>query len=466
MELAHALRLILADDPATNVVFDEGALHLYHPKLGLWQPLDDENLGNIVQDMAGVPCVATRKNLKVNVTDIAGAIRVAGIQAWRKDFFREAPVGLSFNNGFLEVSERGVVRQTKRSYANRMRHGYAWDYDPNATSPAFLAFIGSLFRDDADRAEKIAFLQELFGASLLRVATKYQLCGLLIGEGENGKDTLIDVLQSVFPDGTTSALGPHKWSQDYKRAMLVGKWLNVIGELPETDLESSEAFKSIVVGGEIDARHPYGRSFNFRPQCGHVFATNANIGTADFSHGFFRRFGVVRFNRQFTAADRDPTIKDRLTKTEGAAIIAWLIQGAARLIARGAYELPSSHHTELNAWRKSADQVAQFVEARARPLEAGEKGKPAAMLYQAYATWARENGHAAMSSTKFGGRAKAVLRGLGFPEHTTINGIITYPLSTKPRANGSVGMLGGLEGVKESGPLPQKLSNLIRLPSK
>ena len=430
MELANAMLRQIGG--IKDVIYDEGALYLYRKAHGLWGPVTDDDASRIIQSFAGIPTQGAYRvaPLRVNASDITGTVKVAHDQARKPRFFAEAPVGLSFSNGFVEVSAQGI-KLKPLSRDNLARSGYNCPYDPKAKSLVFLAFLHSIFRDDSDRVEKIAFLQELFGASLIQAATRYQKCALLIGDGENGKDTLIDVLQSVFPPGTVSAVAPHKWSHDYTRARLAGIWLNVIGELPESDLDASEAFKSIVVGGEIDARYPYGRVFNFRPVAGHVFAANANMGTPDFSHGFFRRFGVIRFNRTFTAAERDVTIKDRLIATEMPAIITWLVEGAQRLMARGAYALPASHHTELAAWRLSADQVAMFLENRTRPLAAGESGTLADFLYQEFSSWAEENGHKRMTSTKFGVRAKLILKERGLPEPARNKRGMVYPITTR-----------------------------------
>lgn len=454
MELANAmLRQVGAKG---DVIYDEGGLYLYHKKHGLWGPVTDDDASRIIQTFAGIPVphYSRMAPLKINANDITGTIKLAHDQARKPRFFSEAPVGLSFSNGFVEVSAKGIEMKPL-SKNNLARSGYNCPYDPDAKSLVFLAFLHSIFRDDADRDQKIAFLQELFGASLIQAATRYQKCALLIGDGENGKDTLIDVLQSVFPPGTVSAVAPHKWGQDYTRARLAGIWLNVIGELPESDLDASEAFKSIVVGGEIDARYPYGRVFNFRPVAGHVFAANANMGTPDFSHGFFRRFGVIRFNRTFTAAEKDVGIKERLIATEMPAIITWLVEGAQRLMARGDYALPPSHYSELAAWRLSADQVAMFLENRTRPIQPGEHGVLADFLYQEFSSWAEENGHKRMTSTKFGTRAKLILKERGLPEPARNKRGMVYPITTK-KGDGLVFGLGQTRN-------PKKGSNIISI---
>ncbi len=414
VELADELLDTLHPD-RKSLTYDEGHLWRYHEN-GLWQKINDDDVSRVVQNFAGRNAKnqwGTPRPLRISVHDVKGAKVLAEDTArFNRTSFADAPLGVSFLNGFLEVGETRL-RLKKPSRSNMQKNAFAFEFKRQKPSRLFLDFVASLFRDDADALEKIAFIQEFFGASLLRIAPKYQKCLLLIGDGENGKDTLLDIISNVFPNETVCSITPTKWKENYHRATLAGKWLNKITELPDAELETSEAFKGIVAGGEIDARHPYGRVFNFRPVAGHAFACNANMGTSDFSHGFFRRFGIVRLNRRFTKTDRDPDLRDKLTiEKEIAGIVAWLLEGAARVLAKGGYTIPASSDAELTNWRRSADQVALFIDAETRPPLAHEKGTRAGDFYAAYSTWAEANGHRRMTSTKFGERAGEYLREL------------------------------------------------------
>jgi len=147
-----------------------------------------------------------------------------------------------------------------------------------------------------------------------------------------------------MPAGTTSAIAPQDWAQEYRRAMLVGKHLNAVGELPEREIIASEAFKAIVTGDPIVGRIIRESPMTFRPKAGHYFAANRLPGTSDQTEGFWRRFVVLTFNRNLKDdPTRDPEIVSKLL-TELPEIVSWLLEGAARLIRAKAYTIPSSHH--------------------------------------------------------------------------------------------------------------------------
>ena len=243
-------------------------------------------------------------------------------------------------------------------------------------------------------------------ASLVGIAPRYQRTILAKGTGENGKNALIDVALSAFPPSAVIAIAPQHFSDEYRRALLAGKRLNVVSELPEAEIIASESFKAIVTGDPIDGRHIRSSPFTFRSVAGHFFSANALPGTRDQTHGFWRRFAVVTFNRSFeNDPAKDPEIASKIITAERPAIVSWMLVGAQRLLRAGRYTLPPSHDDALAVWRREADPVACFLDDCAEPAE---NGTPAAHVYKRYTMWASENGHKAMSSTKFGQRMKGL----------------------------------------------------------
>jgi putative DNA primase/helicase len=221
----------------------------------------------------------------------------------------------------------------------------------------------------------------------------------------------VTIVSRAFPPGSVEAIAPQDWGQEYRRAMLAGKLLNVVAELPEADILESEAFKAIVTGDPIVGRHIREAPFTFRPIAGHLFAANRLPGTNDQSEGFWRRLIVIRYNRNFhNSPDRDPQIGEKIIRAELPLVVAWMLEGAARIMRDQGHTVPESHVVELDAWRGAADQVRVFL-AECTVEDASGYGTSASAVYSAYQRWAQRNGHKPVSSTKFGMRMK----GLGKP---------------------------------------------------
>jgi putative DNA primase/helicase len=268
---------------------------------------------------------------------------------------------------------------------------------------------------------------------MLEVATSYQVALVTLGDGANGKSVLTQVVEAAMPPGSACAIPPQDFGQEYRRAMLAGKLLNVVSELPEAEILDSESFKSVISGDSTTGREIRQAPFTFKPVAGHLFATNRLPGTQDQSHGFWRRFVVTTFNRIFQPHEQNRYLATELIKEELPAIVAWFLAGAQRALLRGALTIPESHQAALDTWRQRADQVRAFVDERCDrlPLNAEPyQWTPASNVYSRYRTWAQDNGHRAVASNTFGERMKHI--GVGSKPSMTGN---LYPVAL--RANGS-----------------------------
>ncbi len=386
-----------------ELVHDEGELHQYQAASGLWRVVTDAAQSTAVQAYAG-SLIGESKTLKLRAGDVAGAMRLAQDRATRTAFFSEARAGLVFADGFLEVTAEGAKLRPHAPH-HRARLGYPFAYAGNVAATKWLGFLHELFRDDPDREEKVVFLAEFFGACLLGVAPQFQRCVVAVGQGENGKSKLSEIVEAAMPTGACAAIPPQDWGHEYRRAMLAGRRFNAVAELPEADIIASEAFKAVIAGDLIVGRHIREAPFQFRPSAGHYFAANRLPGTRDMTDGFWRRIVVVRFGRSFKDdPTRDPHVARSIIAAELPGVVSWMVQGAVRLLRSRAFTLPPSHIAELEAWRRNADPVALFVNECTRALEEGELGHQARDLYAAHRKWAQENGYHAVAANKFGER--------------------------------------------------------------
>jgi P4 family phage/plasmid primase-like protien len=421
------LAVVLLDTlgPRDDLIFDEGALYRYADDCGFFGAVDTASKSKILQACAGSTVAAGRgkvKPLRVKASDVHGAIELAHHQVTSAGFFASGRPGLVFTNGFLCIDASGAVL-VPHSREHRARFSFPFGLEASPPTRRFRAFLAEAFLGDADAREKILFLQEFFGACLVGRATQYQVSVVLAGDGANAKSKLIEIVRESMPPGTVAAVPPQDWDQEYRRAMLAGKWLNMVSELPEADIIASESVKAMITGDAMVARPIREAPFTFVPKAGHLFAANRLPGATDMTDGFWRRFRVVRFNRKFEGAAANPHIATEILSNERPGVVLWMVEGAVRLAQQGGYTVPPSAIAERDDWRKQANPVALFVEECTRELEFTGQGTSSAALYVQYQGWSERNGHRAMSSTKFGMR----MRELGKPSEKRRDGW-WYPL--------------------------------------
>jgi putative DNA primase/helicase len=282
------------------------------------------------------------------------------------------------------------------------RHAFDFDYDPRAPRERLRGFLGELFKD-ASRKEggkRQALLAEFVGACLMGTATKYQKLLVIQGGGGNGKSEFLRLARGLFPPGAVASVAPQDWGDRFRSARLVGVLANFVDEIPERDVTAGDVFKSVVTGDPISAERKHQHPFEYRPLAGHILSANVLPGTVDQSDGYWRRFAVCPFTRNF---ENDPARKaDAATEVlrhELPAVVTWALRGAARLQRRGMYTTTKSAAQTLTEWRDEADPVRRFLVERKYVREVG-----ATALFEEWRVFARNNGFADMSSTRFGRR--------------------------------------------------------------
>lgn len=398
-----------------KLVYDEGALWQYSVTKNAFEEVSDDDQTRIVQGFAGKPVGEKGKPLKLRWSDVHGSKLLARATVTEKDFFQNASPGLSFANVFVQVTPDRGLEVREHDPEHRVRFAYPFDYDPDGEPSRWFEFLWEIFGQDDDAVDKVRLLQEYCGAALLGHATRFQRCLIFAGVGSNGKGVVNKVVEACFPPGSTCAIPPQQWGDQYRLAMIAGRRLNIVSELPESDILESEKFKAMIAGDAMTGRHIREAPFTFSPIAGHIFSANRLPQTDDHTHGFWRRMLMLAFNRRFNPEEENPMLVDELLAEEKPAIVSWFFEGACRVLRNRRFTVPASSAGLVEQWKQYSDQIQAFVEERCEPCETETEGVLATTLYTQYQLWAQESGHSRMAKNKFGMRMK----GLGHePQHS------------------------------------------------
>ena len=396
-----------------NLVHDLGELHRYDKGTGLWRTVETGTLSRLIQSYSGAPVrtgVRVTGELRINAGRVRGVTKLIGDRVSQPNFFAEAPAGFPFANSFVTADEHGI-HACPLFPQHRARAKMAFKFDDFARADRFYAYLDEVFAGDEDKPEKVAFLQEFLGASLMGWATKFQKAAILYGTGRNGKSTLLDVVTELFPPEACEAIAPQSLSEPYFRMKLRGVRLNAVAELPRGPLLASEALKAVISGDAIMGRAIGRNPVKFRPIAGHIFAANALPEVSDQSPAFWSRFVVIDFKRRFEEADQDRNLARKIIETELPGVALFALQGAVRLAAQGAhaqYTLPSSHVRLLEAWKVAGDTVARFVQEKTVITHGTAERTRFQPLYDRYEAWSYAHRAQPVAQNKFGERLKAL----------------------------------------------------------
>jgi P4 family phage/plasmid primase-like protien len=288
----------------------------------------------------------------------------------RGNLATELEEGVNFANGFLDSSL--TLHDHSPKYGKTFTMPF--NYIPERATEAhkWLEFLEQAWGDEPDYNERVMALQEAFAATLFGIASRYQRAFLLHGKPRTGKSQAMEVLRAIMPEDSRTSLPPGLWNERFQLSALVGKTLNLCGELPEEAVIAGDKFKMIVGGEEVPTEFKGRDGFEFKPIAAHWFASNHLPRSRDTSGGFARRWLIFDFDRVVPDSERVVDYFKVLVAEEREAIAAWAVQGLRRLQTQNEYTLPESHKMRLNQVVRANNSVAAFLQSsdKVRP------GKP------------------------------------------------------------------------------------------
>ncbi len=383
-------RLTLDEIGRDNVICTDAFVWRWQAR-GVWTQQDDRAIKQAVQgrldDEAMIDVTA---NLVNGVTDVFKS----EIYRPEHEFNRGNPETVNCLNGEIELhSGRWQLRQHCRENYRTTQIPVA--YDPRADAPMFRAFLGQVFRDDPDRDDKIKAVLELIGYTLMSHA-RHEKFIMLIGPGANGKSVLLAVLEGLLGSENVAGVQPANFDNRFQRAHLHQKLANIVTELKQGEVIADAELKAITSGEPGTVEHKHKNPFVMRPFATCWFGTNHMPHTRDFSEALFRRATILQFNRTFAKSEQDPQLKDKL-QAELPGILNLSLTAYARALVDGFTE-PQSSEEAKKEWRLEADQVALFVDDTCQ--RDPDARTPAGDVFQAYKSWAADNGISKTMSQK------------------------------------------------------------------
>lgn len=330
---------------------------------------------------------------------------------------------LNLQNGVLNITESGIdllPHHEDYLFTSVLPYGY----DPDAVCPTWETVVDRVMCHDKDLIE--AF-QQAMGYLFLRDKNFEKMIGF-VGEGENGKSTVMEVMKNLvgelgYSEESIKTLLKDDNTGDYRRANLAGRLFNVTNELtPETII--ADSFKALISGEGVIGRQIYGSPFPIDPAPKHVCSMNTTKALMrERTHGFERRIHLIPFNYTLKEEHKDPDLKTKL-KSELSGILNWCLEGAKTVLKTNRLAVSDSMRSLFEEVKRDSNPVQQFVEERLEVLNgvidydnAHEviSGKE---IHQVYREYCLENGYKPLGKNSF---LKEIRRQLITDIHTTVS---------------------------------------------
>jgi len=257
-----------------------------------------------------------------------------------------------------------------------------------ADCPTWFGFLDAATAGDRDLQ---SWLQRLAGY-MLTGDTSEEVFAFVYGPGGNGKGTFLAALETILGDYAYKAptelfKAEGRIPKEYQLAKLEG-CRAVFASETERGAFMAEGFVKEVTGNEgaLNARHPYGSPFTFKPTFKLVIVGNHAPRLAGRTDAMERRMRVVPFNVK--PPQPDPTLKARLAG-EYAGILRWALEGCAAW-QRHRLGMCGAVATASDAYFAEQDSVSQWV-ADCCAIDPNARF-PASAALQSFNAWLRERG--------------------------------------------------------------------------
>jgi Family of unknown function (DUF5906)/D5 N terminal like len=142
-------------------------------------------------------------------------------------------------------------------------------FDQEATSEIIPRVLKDWFPADA-----LELAGEMLGY-LLVPSRKHQVAFMLVGEGENGKSTFINLIRSLLGRTNVSTETLHDLEENrFRAASLFGKLANLCADIDDRSLRFTGMFKKITGDDSVAAERKHQHPFDFEPFARLLFSAN------------------------------------------------------------------------------------------------------------------------------------------------------------------------------------------------
>ena len=270
--------------------------------------------------------------------------------------FDTDPYIINVKNGLLDIRSESIeFKAHTPEYLSIVQ--LPVKYNQNAECPKCLKFVNEILYH-----EDVAVLQEI-GGSILWRDYPTQKAILLVGEGGNGKSTLIEVIKTLLGKTCISSRSLQELQKNrFAKADLHAKLANVYADLDDEELRYVGTFKMLTGGDPITAEHKFRNSFDFTNYAKLIFSANRVPEVYEDTLAFFRRWLIINFPNIFTETEREnKNLRAELTtEQELSGFFNWFLEGLKRL--------------RTNHWRfsnsRSTTEIREDYIRRSSPIQA------------------------------------------------------------------------------------------------
>lgn len=324
-----------------HIITLDNTLHIYHDGIYIHDELKIKQ--HIINEIPTLKQTQIRETLEY--------IRlIAPVKDHASPFFIPVLNGVyDFNSHTLVPHSPDIVVTAK----------FNASYEPKITSDIVDQALLTIADDDL---EIVQLFTEIFGYLLFK-QNFLDKSFLLVGNGGNGKSTLLNMMANFVGEENVSSVSLPGLSERFNLAELHNKLLNAGDDIPIQSIKDASNFKKLSTGERITAERKGQDPFQFRNYAKLVFSANAIPRWFENSNGIFDRLVLVPLNAQLrNNPKRDPFLEKKVTTDEARShLLNLAIKALGQLLHRRKFTIPAVSSQKMEEFKEDNDPLLGFL---------------------------------------------------------------------------------------------------------
>lgn len=268
--------------------------------------------------------------------------------------FDSDPNLLCVGNGVLDLTTHKL---RPHSSDDMFLRRVAANYNPYAECPVALKFLSEIVEPSNARR-----LQQFIGYTLMP-GYRYHKAFILVGGGDNGKDTFCYLLRTFLGDENCSTLTLQQMcNEKFQRPALYGRMANIAPEMGSVAIKDTEALKSLTGESSVSVENKNEKPFTFVNSAKLIFACNEIPPATGADMAYYGRWVIIPFPNTFRGKKRNEHLREQLTsEDELSGLLNFALEGVDSLKRHHGFDYPNDYENNrmlYQAW--SGNTIHRF----------------------------------------------------------------------------------------------------------
>lgn len=356
-----------------NIVNIEKKLYMYNE--GSYIPCE-EGLGKLIVNLIPNLSMTKKREVKDYIKDKCNNTEESSERY------------ICLNNGILDMKTLELKAHTPEIIT---RNKIKLDYYEQEKNEEIDTIMKNLAVNDE---EIIQLLYEMIGYCLYR-GMPFQKVFMLVGNGANGKSTLLNMITRVLGEENVSHVDLKEIAGNrFGKAELYGKLANIADDCSSSYLEDISVMKRLTGESYTSIEFKGQNSFSAKINTKMIMSYNTIPQMNDTTDGLTRRLVIIPLNAVFKKKNNnyDPFISQKLRKKENLEYVLYKsIQAIYGVLNRKEFTVPKQVKEETETYIRENNPVATFLFEMYTDEEIAKI--PSTELFQSFGSWAADNNY-------------------------------------------------------------------------